>query len=108
MIDVFGLPVVVAQGAPIAPPSLLSQLWPFAVMLLIFYFIVLMPMRKRQKKVAEFQSSLKVGDKVTVDGYPGKVVATRGNARSVVLADGRSLFAGTADDLNSAAPETRQ
>ena len=52
--------------------------------------------------------TLKVGDKVTVDGYPGKVVATRGNARSVVLADGRSLFAGTADDLNSAAPETRQ
>ena len=28
--------------------------------------------------------TLKVGDKVTVDGYPGKVVATRGNARSVV------------------------
>lgn len=42
--------------------------------------------------------TLKVGDKVTVDGYSGKVVATRGNARSVVLADGRSLFAGTADD----------
>ena len=42
--------------------------------------------------------TLKVGDKVTVDGYPGKVVQTRGNARSVLLADGRSLFAGTADD----------
>ena len=42
--------------------------------------------------------TLKVGDKVTVDGYPGKVVTTRGNARSVLLADGRSLFAGTADD----------
>jgi Family of unknown function (DUF6152) len=49
--------------------------------------------------------TLKVGDKVTVDGYPGKVVPTRGNARSVVLADGRSLFAGTADEAN--APETR-
>lgn len=42
--------------------------------------------------------SLKVGDKVTVDGYSGKTVPTRGNARSVVLADGRSLFAGAADD----------
>jgi hypothetical protein len=42
--------------------------------------------------------TLKVGDEVTVDGYPGKVVQTRGNARSVLLSDGRSLFAGTADD----------
>ena len=42
--------------------------------------------------------TLKAGDKVTVDGYSGKVVATRGAARSVVLADGRSLFAGTNDD----------
>ena len=47
--------------------------------------------------------TLKVGDKVTVDGYPGKAVATRGNARSVVLADGRSLFAGTADDQGAPA-----
>jgi hypothetical protein len=52
--------------------------------------------------------TLKVGDKVTVDGYPGKVVQTRGNARSVVLADGRSLFAGTADDPDSAAAEIPQ
>lgn len=47
--------------------------------------------------------TLKVGDKVTVDGYPGKVVETRGNARSVLLADGRSLFAGTADDSDPVA-----
>jgi len=52
--------------------------------------------------------TLKAGDKVTVDGYPGKVVPTRGNARSVLLADGRSLFAGTADDSDPAAAGTRQ
>ena len=74
MIDVIGLPVVVAQGAPLTPPSLVSQLWPFAVMLLIFYFIVLMPMRKRQKKVQEFQASLKAGDRViTTGGIHGQV-----------------------------------
>lgn len=42
--------------------------------------------------------TLKVGDTVTVQGYSGKAVATRGAARSVVVADGRSLFAGSADD----------
>ena len=42
--------------------------------------------------------TLKVGDTVTVEGYSGKAVPTRGNARSVIVADGRSLFAGTAND----------
>jgi hypothetical protein len=42
--------------------------------------------------------TLKAGDEVTVEGYSGKAVPTRGAARSVVVADGRSLFAGTADD----------
>jgi len=52
--------------------------------------------------------TLKVGDKVTVEGYSGKVVETRGNAKSVLLADGRSLFAGAADDPDSAPPATPQ
>jgi len=42
--------------------------------------------------------TLKVGDQVAVEGYAAKVAAYRGNARSVVTADGRSLFAGAADD----------
>lgn len=42
--------------------------------------------------------TLKVGDQVTVQGYAAKVAPYRGNARSVVLADGRSLFGGAADD----------
>jgi hypothetical protein len=45
--------------------------------------------------------TLKVGDEVTVQGYSGKAVATRGAARAVVVADGRSLFAGTTDDPDS-------
>ncbi|MGH9253030.1 MAG: DUF6152 family protein [Vicinamibacterales bacterium] len=51
--------------------------------------------------------TLKVGDEVTVDGYSGKVVATRGAARVVLLTDGRSLFAGAADDSSPAAPGAR-
>ena len=42
--------------------------------------------------------TLKVGDQVTVQGYAAKVAANRGNVRSVVLADGRSLFGGASDD----------
>lgn len=48
--------------------SALLQFLPFAMILAIFYLMVLMPMRKRQKKVQDFQSSLKVGDKVVTTG----------------------------------------
>src|SRR5262245_24366893 len=46
--------------------------------------------------------TLKVGDAVVVDGYLGKAVATRGAARSVVVADGRSLFVGPVGDSTAA------
>jgi preprotein translocase subunit YajC len=44
------------------------QLVPFALVLAIFYFIILLPMRRRQKKVDEFLNTLKVGDKVVTSG----------------------------------------
>ena len=88
MIDVLGLPVVVAQGAPLTPPSLVGQLWPFAVMLLIFYFIVLMQMRKRQKKVQEFQAGLKAGDRViTTGGIHGQVTRVTDDIVQLQIAD---------------------
>ncbi len=48
--------------------SPLVQLIPFALVLAIFYFVILLPMRRRQKKVQEFLSALKVGDKVVTSG----------------------------------------
>ena len=55
--------------------SLLLQLAPFAVIFAIFYFLILMPMKRRQKKVADFQAALKVGDRVvTTGGLYGSIV----------------------------------
>ena len=54
-----------SPGQQISP---LIQLIPFALVLAIFYFIILMPMQKRQKKVQEFLAALKVGDKVVTSG----------------------------------------
>ena len=54
-----------------APPGQ-SQAWtsflPFALILIIFYFLILLPMKRRQTKIQEFQDSLKVGDKVVTTG----------------------------------------
>lgn len=43
--------------------------------------------------------SLKAGDKVKVEGFEGRDAgAHRANANSIVMADGRSLFSGSATD----------
>ena len=62
--------------------SLLVQFLPFAMILAIFYFIILMPMKRRQKKVHDFQGALKVGDRiVTTSGIYATI--TKMNERSV-------------------------
>ena len=38
----------------------LIQFLPFALILGIFYFLILLPMRRRQKKIEEFQGALQV------------------------------------------------
>jgi preprotein translocase subunit YajC len=55
-------------------PNPLWQLVPFAAILAIFYFLILLPMRKRQRKIQEFQAALKVGDQVvTTGGIHGEI-----------------------------------
>jgi preprotein translocase subunit YajC len=44
------------------------QLLPFVLVLAIFYFVILLPMKKRQQKVQTFLSGLKVGDRIVTSG----------------------------------------
>ena len=63
----FGM--LLALGAsPGQQVSPLIQLIPFALVLAIFYFVILLPTRNKQKKVEAFLASLKVGDKVVTSG----------------------------------------
>lgn len=60
---------LLAMSAPADPnASPWLSLLPFVIILGIFYVMVLMPMKKRQQKVADFQNSLKLGDKVITTG----------------------------------------
>ena len=63
-------PSLVALGAP--PPGGSQSVWiqfiPFLLVLAIFYFIILLPMKKRQQKVQSFLEALKVGDRVITSG----------------------------------------
>ena len=69
-------------------PNFLVQLLPVAMIGAIFYFIILLPVRRRQKKVAEFQADLKVGAKVvTTSGIYGVIVKVAEKSVHVQIAD---------------------
>jgi preprotein translocase subunit YajC len=75
---------VVAMAAPGQGSGGLVGVIPFALILGIFYFLILMPMKNRQKKVQAFQDGLKTGDKViTTGGIYGRI--TKVNDKSVQL-----------------------
>ena len=68
--------------------SAFTQLIPFALILGIFYFLILLPMKRRQKKIQEFQDSLKVGDKiVTTGGIYGRITRVTDKTLQVEIAD---------------------
>ncbi len=76
---------VFAMAAPLGGANpVWVVLLPYAAIGAIFYFIIMRPMRQRQKKVSEFRDALKVGDKIiTTSGIYGSI--TKLNDRSVQL-----------------------
>jgi len=59
---------VFAMGMMADGSNPLLQIVPFALILGIFYFIILLPARRKQQKVQDFLDNLKVSDKVITTG----------------------------------------
>lgn len=77
-----------AMAAPSSGVSPLVQLVPIALMVGIFYFIILLPMRRRQKKVQQFLEGLKVGDRVvTTGGIYGSITKLSDKSIQLQIAD---------------------
>ena len=69
-------------------PSLLVNLLPFVLVLAIFYFVILLPMKRRQKKVQQFLDALKVGDRVvTSGGLHGTITKLGDRSLQIQIAD---------------------
>ena len=53
----------------------LMKFAPYLLMFVVLYFFMIRPQQKRAKNEKEFESSLKVGDRIiTKSGFHGKVV----------------------------------
>ena len=64
------------------------QLVPFVLVLGIFYFIILLPMKRKQAKVQEFLDTLKVGDRIiTTGGIHGQITRLGEQSVQIQIAD---------------------
>jgi preprotein translocase subunit YajC len=71
-----------------ANQSIWVSLMPFALMIGIFYVLVLLPMRRRQKKIQDFQTALKAGDRIiTTSGIYGVITKLDDKSVEVQIAD---------------------
>jgi preprotein translocase subunit YajC len=79
---------VFALGASADGGSPWLQLVPFVLVLGIFYFIILLPMKRKQQKVQDFLDSLKVNDKViTTGGIYGSITRLDDQKVQLQIAD---------------------
>lgn len=64
----------------------LSNVLPFILILVVFYFFMIAPQMKRAKKEKQFEAALKKGDRVvTKSGMHGKVAALNDKDDSCVI-----------------------
>ena len=58
------------------------------LVLAIFYFLILLPMQRKQKKVQQFLEALKVGDRVvTTSGIYGQITKLSDKSVQIQIAD---------------------
>jgi preprotein translocase subunit YajC len=84
-----GMPWLLAMGTPSpGAPSAWVQLMPFVLVVGIFYFVILLPMKRRQQKVQSFLAALKTGDRiVTSGGLYGTITRLGDQSVQVQVAD---------------------
>jgi preprotein translocase subunit YajC len=80
---------IVALGAP---PQGGGPWWiqfiPFVLVIAIFYFIILLPAKRKQQKVQQFLDNLKVGDRVIFgQGIYGQITRLSEQSVQVQIAD---------------------
>ncbi|MGE3956766.1 MAG: preprotein translocase subunit YajC [Vicinamibacterales bacterium] len=79
---------VFAMAAPPDGSSSWLQFIPFVLVIGIFYFVILMPMQKKQRAVQEFQQGLKAGDRViTTGGIHGLITKVGGDVVTLQIAN---------------------
>ena len=55
--------------------AIIAQFLPFVVLIVVFYFFLIRPQRKRDKQERDMRNSIEIGDEIsTIGGFIGRVV----------------------------------
>jgi preprotein translocase subunit YajC len=85
---------ILAQGAPGPAPAAawIYQLAPMVLILVVFYFLLIAPMRKKQRELQAMIDKLEKGDRVvTSGGLHGEIAGVEGGIVHLKVADGVKL-----------------
>ncbi len=75
-----------------AQPGFLEMMFPFVIIIVIFYFLILRPQSKRVKLQEKFLSELKRGDQIiTTGGIFGTIEGLTPEIATIVLEDGTKM-----------------
>lgn len=95
-------------------PGLLVSLFPFILIFVVFYFLIIAPQRKQQKEHDKMLGALKRGDKVITSGGMHGVIADFKEAEKVVVVQvaqnvrvdiSRSSITGVKRDIETPQPK---
>ncbi len=102
--------MAMAQTATPQQPGMLEALFPFVIMFVILYFVLLRPQMRKQKEHQSFVTSIKRGDEIiTQTGILGRIEGLTEQFVTLEIADGvrikmlRSQVAGSAQSVIQAA-----
>lgn len=82
------LMTILLQAPAAGAPSMLMQLVPFVLIIVVFYFFMIRPQMKKQKELKNFRDSLQKGQKiVTNGGIYGKITDIQETTVSIEIAE---------------------
>lgn len=73
--------------------TLAAQFIPLVLLIVVMYFLLIRPQKKKEKQVSDMRNSIKVGDDiVTIGGIYGKVVKTRDEKLTIQVGADKTKF----------------
>ena len=101
-----------AAGGAGGQGSLMGMLFPLAIFVVIFYFVIIRPQKKRQRAQDQLLASLTRGDQiVTIGGFFATIREVKDDSIVVEIADGvkvRILQSAVATMRAAAAPKQKE
>ena len=71
----------------------LGMILPLVLLIVIMYFLLIRPQKKREKQVTAMRNAIKVGDQViTIGGLKGKIVKTKDDVLTIQVGSDKTKF----------------